>query len=247
MWWNPSGSLFMQKLNGIRPEVHGTSFTEIKSMITSTPVLAYYDPDKSLEIQCDSSQSGLGSVLMQEGRPVAYVSRALTPTETGYAQIENKMLAILYSMEMFHQYTFGRHTKVYSDHNPLRAIQKKPLHKVPKRWQDMMIQRQTYDTEIIYLKNKEMHLADALSRAHLPLKDNINNTKQAIFEKINICSYLPILSERLRQIRRATEDDESLRLLRHVILTGWPDSKDHIPAQVIPYFHFRDELSVQDG
>ena len=223
-------------------EVHETAFTEIKNMITSTPVLAYYDPDESLEIQCDSSQSGLGSVLMQEGRPVAYASRALTPTETGYAQIENEMLAILYSMKKFHQYTFGRHTKMYSDHKPLRAIQRKPLHKVPKRLQDMMIQLQTYDTEIIYLKRKEMHLADALSRAYLPLKDNINNAKQAIFEKINMSS-----DERLRQIRRATEDDESLQLLRHVILTGWPDSKDHIPAQVIPYFHFRDELSVQDG
>ena len=62
-----------------------------------------------------------------------------------------------------------------------------------------------------------------------------------------MCSYLPIRDERLRQIRRATEGNESLRLFRCVILTGWPDSKDHIPAQVIPYFHFRDELSVQDG
>ena len=60
-------------------EVHETAFTEIKSMITSTQVLAYYDPDKSLEIHCDSSQSGLGSVLMQEGRPVSYANRALTP------------------------------------------------------------------------------------------------------------------------------------------------------------------------
>ena len=94
-------------------------------MTTSTPVLADYDPDKSLKIQCDSSQSGLGSVLMQEGRPVAYASRVLTPTETGYVQIEKEMLAILYSTEKFHQYTFGRHTKVYSDHKPLRTIQEK--------------------------------------------------------------------------------------------------------------------------
>ena len=209
-------------------------------MITSTTVLAYYDPDKSLEIQCDSSQSGLGSVLMQEGRPVAYASRALTSTEIGYAQIEKETLVILYSMEKFHQYTFGRHAKVYSDHKPLRAIQRKPLHKVPKRLQDMMIQLQICDTEIIYFKGKEMHLADALSRAYLPLKDNINNTKQAISEKINMCSYLPIRDERLRQIHRATEGEESLQLLRRVIFTGWPDPKDHIPAQVIPYFHVKE-------
>ena len=103
-------------------------------------VLAHYDPDKKLEIQCDSSQSGLSSVLIQEGRPVVYVSRALSPTETGYAQNEKVMLAILYAMEKFHQYTFGHHTKVYSDHKPLSVIERKPLHKVLKRLQDTMIQ-----------------------------------------------------------------------------------------------------------
>ena len=66
-----------------------------------------------------------------------------------------------------------------------------------------------------------MHLADALSSAYLPLKENINNTKQAIFETIYMCSYLPICDKRLRQIHR---DGESLQLLRHVILTSWPDS-----------------------
>ena len=66
--------------------------TGIKSMITSTTVLAYYDPDKSLEIQCDSSQSGLGSVLMQQGRPVAYASRALTPTKHGMHKLKKKCL-----------------------------------------------------------------------------------------------------------------------------------------------------------
>ena len=60
-------------------------------------------------------------------------------------------------------------------------------------------------------------------------------------------SYLSTSDKRLRQIYTAAEEDESLQLLRHVILTGWLDSKDHIPAKVIPYFHFRDELSVQDG
>ena len=119
-------------------KVHETAVSEIKSMIASTPVLAYYDTDKSLEIQCDSSQSGLGSLLMKEGHPVTYASRALTPAETGYAQIEKEMLSILYSMEKLHQYTFAHHTKAYSDHKPLQAILRKPLHKVPKRLQDIL-------------------------------------------------------------------------------------------------------------
>ena len=67
----------------------------------------------------------------------------------------------------------------------------------------MMIQLQTYDTEIIYPKGKKIHLANALFRAYLPLKDSINNTRQAIFDKINIYSYLSIPDERLRQIRES--------------------------------------------
>ena len=110
----------------------------------------------------------------------------------------------------------------------------------------MMIQLQTYFTEIMYLKGKEMHLGDALSRTYLPLKDNINNTKEPSLRK-STCATIVQLRLRLRQIRRATEEDESLQSLRCVILTGWPYSKDYIPAQVIPYFHFRNEPSVQGG
>ena len=207
-------------------------------------VLAYYDPDKDLEVQCDSSQSGLGAALMHNGRPIAYASRALTPAEVNYAQIEKEMLAVVYSMEKFHDYTYGRHTTVYSDHKPLEMIQKKPLHRAPKRLQRMMIRLQSYDIDIVYQKGKEMYLADTLSRAYLP---SDSTTRETVFDKVNMVSFLPIRQERLTQIRSATEQDESLQMLRSVILQGWPETKDQIPVQITPYFNLRDELSVQDG
>ena len=58
-----------------------------------------------LVIQCDASSTGLCSTLMQEGKPLAYASRALSTTEVGYAQIEKECLAIIFSLERFHQYT----------------------------------------------------------------------------------------------------------------------------------------------
>lgn len=226
-------------------EPQQTAFEQVKLMMTSTPVLAYYDPDKELTIQCDSSQSGLGTVLMQDGRPISYASRALSPAETRYAQIEKEMLAIIYSMEKFHQYTYGRHTVVYSDHKPLETIHKKPLYKAPKRLQRMMIRLQNYDVEIIYCKGEKMYLADTLSRAYLP--SNKSKDKETVFDKINMVSFLPIREERLTKIRNATEQDESLQILRKIILQGWPDNKQSVPTQATPYFNFRDELSVQDG
>ena len=60
------------------------SFDELKELCCSTQVLAYYDVTKDVTIQCDASSYGLGRVLLQDGRPIAYTSRALTPTEKRY-------------------------------------------------------------------------------------------------------------------------------------------------------------------
>ena len=65
-----------------------TSMAELNKLVTSVPLLAYYDQSKELVIQCDASSTVLGSTLMQEGKPLAYASRALSTTEVGYAQIE---------------------------------------------------------------------------------------------------------------------------------------------------------------
>ena len=70
---------------------------------------------------------------MQDGHPVAYASRSLTPTEVQYAQIEKELLAIVFAMEKFETYLYGRKVLVESDHKPLEAIFKKSLLSAPKR------------------------------------------------------------------------------------------------------------------
>ena len=63
-------------------EQHSIAMNTIKKFLTEAPVLCYYDVSKPVTVQCDASQSGLGAVLMQEGHPVCYASRALTNTES---------------------------------------------------------------------------------------------------------------------------------------------------------------------
>ena len=134
------------------------AFQEIKHMDIRTPVLAYYDPEKELAIQCDASSKGIGAALLQEGKPLAYASRALTDPETRYATIEKEMLAIVYSLKKWHQFAFARHVTVYTDHKPLESIVKKPLDRAPKRLQSMLLRCLAYDADIKYKPGSSMHL-----------------------------------------------------------------------------------------
>ena len=97
-------------------QIHEEVFGKIKKLVSEAPVLRYYDPNKPLVIQCDASEKGMGAALLQEGQPLAYISRALTDTETRYGQIEKELLAVVYAWERFHQYTIGRQITVLTDH-----------------------------------------------------------------------------------------------------------------------------------
>ena len=218
------------------------AFEAVQKLVTEAPVLAFYDPAEQLTIQCDASQSGLGAVLLQNDRPIAYSSRALNKTEQNYAQIEKELLAIVFSVEKWHQYTFGRPVKIQSDHKPLEAIFQKPLSSAPRRLQGMMLRIQGYDLHIVYKKGKEMTLADTLSRAYIN-----RPSEQQDIETINHLDFILIRPERLEKLKEATAQDENLQTLKAVIMEGWPEDKSILPAEISPYFSFRDELSVQDG
>jgi len=153
------------------------------------------------------------------------------------------MLAIVFSVEKFNDYTFGRKTIVHTDHKPLESIVKKPLHRAPRRLQGMMIRLQKYDLEIRYERGIRMFLADTLSRAYLPSRIQVESE----FETINVTNYLPISQARLLQIQCETEKDESLQSLKAVNQQGWPDDNSALPTVVSPYVNMRDEMSVQDG
>ena len=122
--------------------------------------MRYYDPNKSLVIQCDANEKGMEAARLQEGQPLAYISRVLTDTETRYAQVEKELLAVVYACERFHQYTFGRQITVLTDQGPLEAIMKKELGKCSKRLQNLLMRLQAYDATVLYHLGKKMFLSD---------------------------------------------------------------------------------------
>ena len=223
---------------------HERAVQEVKDIIARDVILRYYDPAEPLVVQCDASDFGLGAALMQDGAPIAFASRTLTQTERNYAQIEKEMLAVVYGLERFHTYTYGRKVHVESDHKPLEAIMRKPLHATPKRIQRMLLRLQYYDIDLKYKKGKLMYLADTLSRA--PQGPEQSDEDKGL-ETVSLVGQIPIAEPRLRDIREHTEQDEDMQILKKVILAGWPESKDEVPMAARPYFSIRDELSVLDG
>ena len=149
-----------------------TCFQKIKSQLQKALLrpLRYYDQSKPVTLQCNASLKGLEACIIQDGQPIAFVSKSLTDTETCYANIKRELLAIVYGCEKFHTYLYGRTFIVEMDHKPLEMISLKNLTAAPAHLQRMLLCLQQYDLVITHRPGREMLLADALS--HLPSRMN---------------------------------------------------------------------------
>ena len=204
------------------------------------PLLIYFNPGKELVLQVDSSKDGLGAALLQDGRPIEYASRALTSAERNWAQIEKETLAVVFGLERFDQYTYGRKVVIENDHKPLAAILKKPLSQAPKRLQALILRLNRYDVDFHYMEGSKLFIVGTLSRAYLDVPDT-----HVRVMKVNALK--GELDERINEVREATAEDESMQKLLSIIRDGWPDNKNEVPSELKPYFHVRDTLSHQDG
>ena len=140
------------------------AFEEIKALISTAPLLKYFDPVETVEVQVDASSHGLGACLMPGGQPIQCASRALTETEKRYSQIEKEILSIVYGLTRFHIYTsYGRKVTVYNDHKPLAAILNKPVEDNSVRLQRMLCRIMGYDLEFKYVKRKTSLLPTPLA------------------------------------------------------------------------------------
>lgn len=101
---------------------HSKAFEDIKAEMNSDLMLRFFDPKEQVTLEVDASLHGLGAALIQRGRPVAFASKSLTPTETRYANIERELLSVVFALEHFHCSVYGKPVTVISDHKPLESI-----------------------------------------------------------------------------------------------------------------------------
>ena len=223
------------------------AFQDIKDGISESATLAKYDVEKPIILQVDASSKGLGACIIQDGKPIAFGSSALTSTQAKYAQIEKECLAILYGCRKFHQYLYGKKITVQTDHKPLEAIFKKDLDKVPPRISRMILYLMKYDIEVKWIKGKEMLIADALSRINLQDSDEELDDKFTNVEVYALSESLAMTEGQMNEITTAmTEDAESKALLK-VIEGQWPDNYKKLPEELRIFWGDKDEFHMRDG
>ena len=160
---------------------HDIAFEETKAQICREVTLAYFEPNAESTVQVDASSRGLGAVLLQNGKPIAFASKSLSGCEQRYANIEREMLAVVFGCERFHTFVYGKHFTVESDHKPLEMIHLKNLAAAPQRLQRMLLRVQQYDFKLRYKPGKDMALADTMSRQPCTDDDQIDLDVQITF------------------------------------------------------------------
>ncbi|CAM8993618.1 unnamed protein product [Rhodiola kirilowii] len=144
------------------------AFEELKIKLTTTPVLVIPSSEEKYIVYCDASLNGLGCVLMQQGRVVAYGSRQLKPHELNYPTHDLELASIVFALKIWRCYLYGVDFEVYSDHKSLKHLfTQKDLNLRQRRWMEYL---EDYQFSLHYHPGRANVVADALSRktsAHL--------------------------------------------------------------------------------
>jgi hypothetical protein len=138
------------------------AFKLLKKLLTTSPVLAQPDTDKSFDVYCDASGTGLGGVLMQEGRVISYSSRQLSRHEEHYPTHDLELVAVAMALRTWRHYLLGNVVHIYMDHKSLKCIfTQLGLNMRQRRWLELI---KDYELEVHYHPGKANIIADTLSR-----------------------------------------------------------------------------------
>lgn len=217
------------------------AFETIKKVITSTPVLKFYDVKKPVKLSVDASSKAIGACLMQDDQPVAYATKTFTKSEQNHPQIVKEALAIRFACSKFHEFIHGRKLVVETDHKPLETIFKKPLHCAPLRLQQIIWDVLPYTPEVRYKKGTKIPIADTLSR------DCEQTTNENEEKEMHVNLILAINDALQQRIVESTASDVELKLLKAVIMRGWPDSDTKLPEAVRKYAPFKSQITFEQG
>lgn len=218
-----------------------SAFQELKNALSKVRSLGYYNPQDRTQVIADASPVGLGAILIQHNskgpRIIAYGNKSLTDCEKRYCQTEKEALALVWAVEHFNIYLYGKNGfELISDHKPLEVIfgpKSKPCARI-ERW---VLRLQAYKYKVIYRPGKS-NIADPLSRLCKGTSGNLFNDETHINR---IVEYSRPVAVSLKEIKKHSEEDEEITKTREGIFHNNWDSL------VNNYKIFETELCFHEG
>lgn len=203
------------------------AFTTLKELLSSICTLGYYSVNDRIQLYADASPVGLGAVLVQfneagEPRIISYASKSLSNTEKRYCQTEKEALALVWAVERFHFYLFGRSFELVTDHKPLEVIfspKSKPCARI-ERW---VLRLQSYRYKVVYKPGKN-NIADPLSRLvkFEPVERSFDEANEQYVNSITTFA-IPV-ALKLKEVEDCSEKDATIQAVHEALYSGnWSD------------------------
>lgn len=217
------------------------SFQISKKLVSEHGLLVHFDCKKELYVTADASKYGLGAVLSHQidSEPICFASATLNNAQKNYSQVEKEALAIIFAVQKFHKYIYGRSFVLVTDHQPLKFIFD-PLKKIPvtanARLQRWALILSGYKYQITYRKGTLLGNADALSRLPLPEKVDVADC-------INYFNFKDEVPIDFQEVAKCTQKDPILSKVYEYVLSGWPNSIND--ENLKSYFNKRAELGTE--
>jgi len=148
-------------------KAHEESFCTLKDKLTHAPLLQLPNFGKTFELECDASGVGIGGVLMQEGKPIAYFSEKLHGPVLNYSTYDKELYALVRSLETWRPYLWPKEFVIHSDHESLKYLRSQNnLNRRHAKWVEFI---ESFPYIIKHKKGKDNVIADALSRCYTML------------------------------------------------------------------------------
>nr|GEZ28763.1 putative reverse transcriptase domain-containing protein [Tanacetum cinerariifolium] len=160
--WAPMTKLTQKSMQFDWGEKEEAAFQLLKQKLCSEPILELPEGSENFVVYCDASHKGLGAVLMQKEKVIAYASRQLKVHEKNYTTHDLELGAVVLALKMWRHYLYGTKCVVFTDNKSLQHIlDHKELNMRQRRWLELL---SDYDCEIRYHTGKANVVADVLSR-----------------------------------------------------------------------------------
>ena len=208
----PMSSLLQKEVRFVWTEACEQAFQQLKQRLVSAPILTLPNDEEDFEVYSDASKNGLGCVLMQGGKVIAYASRQLKVHERNYPTHDLELAAVVFALKIWRHYLYGGSCRVYTDHKSLKYIfTQKDLNMRQRRWLELI---KDYDLTLNYCEGKANLVADALSRKH---RLSFSRSRGSVRLRLTSMSAEPDL---IQELREGQQNDPQLAKIREALRQG---------------------------